>query len=64
MTEPSEMTPRYWIAHWDHGKVAVPPHVVSTLVSVAEHRANGWRIEGPFVPEVRTAPPALDTGLD
>jgi len=45
---------RHWVAHWDHGKVAVPSHVVPTAEGADEHRANGWRVEGPFVPEATT----------
>lgn len=40
----------HWIAHWDHGKIAVPAHVVTSAENADEHRANGWRVEGPFVP--------------
>lgn len=49
---------RHWIAQWDHGKVAVQAHAVWTAESADEHRANGWRVEGPFVLE--TSQEAVD----
>ena len=57
---------RHWVAHWDHGKVAVQAHVVSSAEGADQHRANGWRVEGPFVLEAdqRGAVALLDEMAD
>jgi hypothetical protein len=44
--------PRHWLATERHGLLILEPTRLLTEAAAEEYRRMGWRVEGPFVPEV------------